>query len=513
MKDIYDVVVFGGGITGAGVFREAVKLGLNVLLLEKRDFAWGASSKSSKLVHGGLRYLKGGHLFLTRDSVKERERLINEIPGLVSRLEFMFPIFKNQSPGKLSMKTGLTLYDLLAGKRFHRYHSTNHVKEIFPYINSDKLTGGFTFADAQVDDTRLVQRLINEGKEAGGDALNYSYASKIIRNKDGFVESIIIKDSESQKEIGEIQTKAIINATGSWAEEIQSSPQKNLHLRPLRGSHLVFPQSRIPISQAIFFGHPKDNRPLFFAPWEGAVLFGTTDLDHHNSLEKEPNITAEEITYLFEALDLFFPDLKLSKKDCISSFAGIRPVLSNGKKDPSKESREHVVWKNKGLITVTGGKLTTFRLLAIDALKAALPSIGKPVSFNKNARIFDAMKTSVKKWNLPKDMGKRLTGRYGNRTPDLLKNSTEETLTVIPNTQTVWAEIPFVAKTETVRHLTDLLLRRVRIGLILPEGGAEHLDRIQELCSDGLEWDDSKWEQEKQAYVKNWNTYYSVENR
>ena len=122
-------------------------------------------------------------------------------------------------------------------------------------------------------------------------------------------------------------------------------------------------------------------------------------------------------------------------------------------------------------------------------------------------------KTSVEEWKLPTDMGKRLTGRYGNRTPDLLKDSTEEALTVIPNTQTVWAEIPFVAKTETVRHLTDLLLRRVRIGLILPEGGVEHLDRIQELCSDSLEWDDSKWEQEKQEYVKNWNTYYSVENR
>ena len=504
IPDKWDLIIIGGGITGAGIFREAARMGITVILIEQRDFAWGTSSRSSKLVHGGLRYLKEGHFRMTKIAVEERERLLKEAPGLVESLGFLLPIYEDQRPGKRTMQVGLSLYDIMARERQHHYYDGETFKQMLPHINPNGLKGGFEFLDAQVDDSRLVLRLINEAVASGARALNYTAVKRINRNDEGQVVGVKVEDVETH-ETKKITSPAVINATGSWAEKLHPSPEPRRHLRPLRGSHLVFPAEVLPLTKGFSFIHPADNRAVFVVPWEGAVLVGTTDLDHAENLSVEPKITEEEVFYLMQGIQAMFPSLNISLKDCLCAFAGIRPVLSEGKLKPSEESREHVVWINDGLITVTGGKLTTFRRLAIDALKAAKPYLPQITSINRKAPAFDEVpEKPLLGYGLTPQIWRRLYGRYGMAAEALVRKAKHRDLSIIPGTHTLWAELPYVAQNEQIRHLTDLLLRRVRIGLLTPEGGKAYLKRIKKLCNKVLPWDRQRWKEETRTYLDHW---------
>jgi len=507
----YDLVVIGGGITGAGVFREAVRMGLKALLCEAHDFAWGTSSRSSKLIHGGLRYLKEGKFRLTHDAVKQRQRLLREAPGMIAPIDFMMPIYRGRGPGRLSIRAGLSIYDLMAGENHHRYYNKDAFARRVPGIATADLAGGFRFMDAQADDARLVLRLIAEASAAGGTALNYTRVARVNRGRSGAVSGVSIEDTESGKK-REIATKAVINATGAWAEKLHPSPRAHLHLRPLRGSHLVFPRWLLPLNQAVTLMHPQDQRPLFIIPWEGALMLGTTDIDHGPDILKEPVITRAEADYLMAGLNTGFPSLNIGLKDAVASWAGIRPVLSRGDKDPSRESREYIVWIKDGLVTVTGGKLTTFRSLAKDALKAAMPYL-PPVTGRIPTHVpaFAATPDTAKAGAaLPASTRKRLYGRYGRLADEILANAGSADLNVMPGTDTLWAELPLPAKTEQIRHLSDLLLRRVRIGILMPGGGESHLDRIQSLCAPMISWDADKWQKERRDYLDHWRYAHAV---
>lgn len=507
IKTEWDLIVIGGGITAAGIFREAVRLGIRVLLLEQNDFAWGTSSRSSKLVHGGLRYLKQGKIFLTKASVEERQRLLKEAEGLVEPVDFLMPIYEDKGPGRWLIEAGLSIYDLLAFNRQHRFYPKDEFLMMAPHLNQDRLVGGFKFSDAKVDDARLVLRLIKEAVSEGGSALNYTKATSIVRQKNGFVTGVEAVDTETGKEKF-LSSRAVINATGSWAETLHPSPDSRLHLRPLRGSHLIFPSWAVPIAQAISFVHPADQRPIFAVPWEGAILFGTTDVDHKNGLLREPAISNHEISYLMEALHYYFPSVSATIENSLSSLAGVRPVLSKGNTDPSKESREHVVWTDKGLVTITGGKLTTFRRLAWDALKSAKSFLPSSVHVkDRGASVFSKPADSVDL--IHEKEYKRLCGRYGMAAKNLVLSASSKNLEKIPGTETIWAELPHAAANEQIRHLSDLMLRRVRIGLLTPEGGKEHLPKIKELCTPVLSWDEDRWNKEIQEYLLHWKQYYS----
>ncbi|MBW2616914.1 MAG: glycerol-3-phosphate dehydrogenase/oxidase [Deltaproteobacteria bacterium] len=513
IKDIkknWDLIIIGGGITGAGIFRETVRMDLNVLLVEQQDFAWGTSSRSSKLVHGGLRYLKEGKIFLTRDSIKERERLLKEAPGLVESLGFWVPVYKDRGPGKWTLEAGLSIYDVIAKKRQHKFYDVQEFVKLVPHIDQKGLTGAFHFFDAQVDDARLVLRLITEAIKSGGHALNYTLLETIDRNDQGQVVGVTIKDVETN-ETKVLSTSAVINATGCWAEKLHPSPKKNLHLRPLRGGHMIFPARVLPVDQAVSFIHPSDNRAVFMFPWEGAVIVGTTDLDHKEDLSIEPVITEEEVSYLTEGLHAVFPSLDISPKDCLSTIAGVRPVLSEGKLDPSQESREHVVWVDKGLVTITGGKLTTFRTLAFDALKAAKPFL-PPVELPDAVEPGFTQSSMIPKQDLglSPETWRNLLGRYGEHANDLVKEAALQDLKNIPGTRTLWAELPYAAKNENVRHLADLLLRRVRIGLLTPNGGREYLGRVRKLVAPVLPWDRKRWKKEISDYLDQWEYAHSI---
>ena len=512
LPEEWDLIVIGGGATGAGILREACRFGFRTLLLERHDFAWGTSSRSSKLIHGGLRYLKEGEISLTRASVEERERLLREAPGLVEPVNFLAPVYNQKGIGRWTLKAGLVLYDIMAHKKGHRFRDPQALSDLLPHLNRDGLLGGFSFFDAQVDDARLVLRLIYESRLSGvhAHAANYIGVNKVIRDQRGRVSGVEAIDTETSSQ-RTLLSRVVINATGSWAESLHASPDPGLHLRPLRGSHLVFPLSVLPTAHAVSFSHPSDGRPVFVIPWEGALLLGTTDLDDNDDLSIEPAITGAEVSYLMEALRDAFPGLDISLRDCLASFAGIRPVLGGGKDAPSRESRSHLVWVDKGLVTVTGGKLTTFRRMALDALKAALPFLPTTLPIRQDLPVFSpSSDMTIRDHALPPPVWRRLCGRYGNGAVDLLGSADPEDLTTVPGTQSIWAEFPFAANYEQVRHLSDLLLRRVRIGLLSPNGGAGHLDRIQELCEPVMEWDDVRWEKEKNDYQELWRRKYSL---
>jgi glycerol-3-phosphate dehydrogenase len=505
----WDIIVIGGGITGAGILREATRLGLRTLLVEQRDFAWGTSSRSSKLVHGGLRYLKEGKLGLTRASVLEREHLLDEGPGLVDPLGFLLATYQSDKTGRLVFRAGLTVYDLLALQWSHRYYSPRDFQMLAPHLTTAGLKGGFRYGDAQTDDARLVLRLIAEAVAAGGTALNYVRAATLQREESGRVNGVEVVD-EVTGETAVLHAPVLINATGAWADRLRGQVDAPPKIRPLRGSHLIFPNWRLPVAQAISFLHPIDQRPVMIFPWEGITLVGTTDVDHRQSLDEEPCISAEEVAYLMTAVTAQFPSLDLDLDDIIAAFAGVRPVIGSGKEDPSAESRDHVVWAEQGLLTVTGGKLTTFRLIALDALEAARHLLPDLPEVDHKLPALDAVDVALPDSSLSEAARRRLLGRYGAAAPALVAAAGPDELAAIPGSQTLWAELRWAARAEAVVHLEDLLLRRTRLGLLLPQGGAAHLPRIRAICQGELGWDDDRWAAEEAAYRALVRACYSI---
>ncbi|MGZ3184635.1 MAG: FAD-dependent oxidoreductase [Telluria sp.] len=504
----YDVLVVGGGITGAGILLEAARRGLKALLVEQRDFAWGTSSRSSKLVHGGLRYLKEGRLGLTRESVHERERLLREAPGLVTRQGFAFGDYAGRKPGRRTFQLGLAMYDLLAGVRSRHAYDTADFLMMAPNVARDGLRGGLCYADAKTDDARLVLRVLQEAQAHGGVAVNYTPVRQLVR-AGGKVTGARVADAVSGAEYL-VAARVVINATGAWADGLHGQVGAAQTLRPLRGSHLVLPAWRLPLAQAISLMHPRDGRPVFAFPWEGVTLVGTTDVDHRAPLEQEAAITRAEFDYLLEALHTAFPGQGLQPRDVIATYAGVRPVIDTGAADPSKETREHAVYVDEGMVTVTGGKLTTFRVIALDALRKAAPQLpGWEAAFDARP-VFSPGKLPPAAARLPSEWRERLRGRHGRHAADLVGHARKGELARIPGTETLWAELRQAARAEAVEKLEDLLLRRTRLGLQLPRGGAAHFDRIRALCQHELGWDDQRWDAEAEAYLALWNTHYGL---
>ncbi len=498
----WDVIVVGGGITGAGILRQAARLGLRVLLLEQHDFAAGTSSRSSKLVHGGLRYLRNAQFRLTYESVRERERLLQEGNGLVTPLGFLTASYAQDHTPRWMFGAGLVAYDLIAGRWSHNGYSSRQLRQICPFLNPSRLEGGYIYRDAQTDDARLVLRVIREGVREGGVALNYARVEELLRRQDGQVCGVAVRDlsPEGQGRTLEAPAAVVINATGAWADALRLSLGQERRLRRLRGSHLVFEAHRLPLGQAVSFMHPVDSRPVFAIPWEGATIFGTTDVDHGEQLTIDPAISTAEAAYLLEGLQWAFPALDLRERDVIGTWAGVRAVVDTGQANPSKESREHVLWLENGLLTVTGGKLTTFRLMANQAL--ALLRTRWPwtqVSAGPE-RVLDLAAAEPEPTYLPLPTWTRLHGRYSVDLPKLLAAARPDELTPIERLPAVWAELRWAARAEGVVHLEDVLLRRVRLGYTLPQGGVAHLARVRAIIQPELGWNDARWMAEEAAY-------------
>ena len=506
----WDVLIVGGGITGAGVLRAAVHAGLKALLVEANDFSFGTSSRSSKLIHGGFRYLRNWQINVTRESVREREWMIKEAPHLIYKEGFHIPYYSTYSTTFRKFRLGVAIYDLLAPKWDHRSLSTDRMREEVPGINPQGLLGGFLYYDACMDDSRVILRMLREACLAGGSALNYALATKLLRRADGMVCGAVLADTSGTGRIAEVKAKVVINATGPWTDELRSQVGGEPRLRKLRGSHLVFTRDRFPFVTSIGLIHPRDHRALFIIPFEGTTMIGTTDLDHPAELEQkydEPFASAEEIDYLLEAANFIYPELRLEYKDIISTFAGLRPTIrADGDEAPSKVSRAHALWEESGLLTITGGKYTTFRIMARKTVEAALARLGRDPIVPKK-RFFNKLPLMVPP-TLDPITHAYLLGRYGVETPVLLAGAKEGDLEVIAPLKNVWAELRWAAREEGAVHLTDLLLRRVRLGMLLPDGAAGVMDRVRSIVQPEMGWSDADWSRELKDYQRTWSTYY-----
>ena len=474
----FDLVVIGGGITGAGVLRRAAREGLKALLLEQMDFSWGTSSRSGKLVHGGLRYIKQGQLALTYHAVRERERLLGAYRRLVFPLKFAIPLEKGKPFRRLLYRVGLTLYDLFAGRKYSSFQSVEELHGEFPFIKRG-LAGAYTFYDAETDDARLTFQVILEARALGALALNYARVVEITRDGRGRVRGVVFEDLQGGK-THQVGAEVVVSATGAWTDALDPS----VPIRRLKGSHLVLPASRLALPFACALIHPRDGRPLYALPWEGATLVGTTDVDFQGSLDREPSISPREVEYLFEALTHWFPGAEVGLEDVISTFSGVRGVMNTGKKDPSRETRDYILKERGGLVSVTGGKLTTFDYVAKRIM-------------GKVSRLLGSRRVKEKARPLPWEGGSR---------EDL-----EEFLcrfhTLVGEGNLEAAELEMLVRLGSVVHLHDLLLRRSRVGLLRRDGGLPLLEALKEPLKRGLGWDEKRWREEVALYRETLKNY------
>ncbi|KAF0866383.1 glycerol-3-phosphate dehydrogenase/oxidase [Pseudomonas sp. LD120] len=505
----WDLIVIGGGISGAGILREAARRGWRCLLLEQQDFAWGTSSRSSKMVHGGLRYIAKGQWRLTRDSVRERQRLLQEAPGLVEPMSFLMPHYRGQFPGPKVFGGLLALYDALAGRRNHCFHDAAQLRYLAPGGKEPDLLGGTCFLDALTDDARLVMRVLAEARADGGLAFNGVRVTRLLR-EDGRVCGVEVEDRVGGK-LQTLRCRALAVATGAWAERLRPA-DSGRQLRPLRGSHLLLAGWRLPVAQAFSFMHAEDRRPVFVFPWEGATVVGTTDLDHRDDLDQGARISQAELDYLLAACAQQFPQARVSAADVLSTWAGVRPVVASAGGEPagkpSNETREHVLWQEPGCVTLAGGKLTTFRPQAIEVLQACAAMLGRSVEDSGEAVFAPLAPLAIP--GLNGTQLRRLAGRHGRDLPRLAQWVAELGGECVGASDTLWAELAFAAEAEMVLHLDDLLLRRTRLGLLLAEGAAEHLPAIRRLCQPLLGWDDARWQAEEQRYRALWQRHHSL---
>ncbi len=523
----WDVVVIGGGITGAGVAREAVRRGLRTLLIDQADYSWGTSSRSSKMVHGGIRYLSQGDIMLTWHSLSERERLLREAPGLVSRMGYHFAHFRRRFPGRWLFQILLTVYDLLARIRDYRYFRSDSFLARFPGHVATDLTGASRYTDAVVDDSRLVLRVLDEADADGLVRINYVQAVEVLRDGQR-VAGLRLRDvadamtalpgadgrhplSEQGGALHEVSAACVINATGAWADRLRGQLVSEVRVRPLRGSHLVFAAERLPVTEALLCHHPVDQRVMFIYPWERRTIVGTTDLDHRDDLNVEAVLDQHEVDYLLAGANARFPQARVSAEDVIATWSGVRPIIAAGDgSDPSKERRSHAVWDNDGLITVTGGKLTTFRLIALDALKAAARHLGRDIR-DDGGLVFAPVPEPVWPARIVLADRERLSGRYGRLLADFLAQMPPaEWRPVHPGLGTWLAELRWACRHEQVVHLDDLLLRRVRLGLLLPEGGLDTIAELDAILAEELGWDSERIADERARFRTLWRRYYGL---
>jgi glycerol-3-phosphate dehydrogenase len=495
-----------------------------------------------------------GAFGLTLESVRERGRLLRDAPGLVEPQRFLMGHYEGRQPTRRTLGAGLAIYDAMAGARTRSFHSPDEVRALAPHLATDGLLGASGYLDAKTDDARLVLRVLQEAQRHGARVFNRAAVKSLLRAGDVDVPlSSLASDGgatvapgtvvgariEGAGFTGHVRARCVVNATGFWADGLRRGLGAPM-LRPLRGSHLVFPLWRLPVAQSVSLMHPRDGRPVFATPWEGVALVGTTDIDHADDPDIEPRITRDETAYLLEAVRAAFPRLDLRASDAIASFAGVRPVVDDraAGRDPSRAPREHVVRDEQGLVTVTGGKLTTFRVNALDALRHAAPHLaarprraGFSPSLSAGERPDDDAPAAMSAADfdyrqsdailapladvpalaaLPHGQRARLLGRHGAQAAALVREAGPGALETVPGTDTPWAELHWALRHEQVRFLDDLLLRRTRLGLLLPDGAAALLPRLEPVAREALRWSAGEWRDHCERYARLIDQCYTV---
>ena len=516
-REVFDLAVIGGGITGAGVALDAASRGLSAALIEKRDFASGTSSRSSKLIHGGLRYLEQFHFGLVRESLRERAILTRMAPHLSRPLEFLVPVYSSseRSPlgaNRLKLAAGLWLYDLLAGRHNtgrHRWLTADAALKRAPALEPSGLRGAFVYYDCLTDDSRLVIEVIKAAAAHGASAANHASASGFRKNDEG-VSCVRIEDALDEKSF-ELRARVVVNASGVWSDEVSrlsdaDAPKK---LRPSKGIHVVTPWEKFQNQTAVLIPSLGEQRFLFVIPWQGRTVIGTTDTDYNGDLD-EPLAEPGEVNRVIESAARAFPAAKLSTEDVISTFAGLRPLVAADGQSTKELSRKEEIFEDaSGLITITGGKLTTWRRMAervVDLAVERLESIdgvGRPRahrSITANIRLAgDALaidepeKASIAtaELGIAGSTVAHLMRSYGGnyrRVLDLTRESEELKSTLMDGLPHIEAEIVYAARYELTATVEDFLSRRTRIALLAHDHGRSCADRVAKLMSEERGW-------------------------
>ena len=480
----FDVVVIGGGITGAGIALDATQRGMKVALVEMQDFAQGTSSRSTKLVHGGLRYLKQAQIKVVAETGKERAIVYENGPHVTTPEWMLLPMHKGGTFGKFTTNIGLTMYDRLAGvKRYERKKMLSKQATLNkePLVTKDGLKGGGYYVEYRTDDARLTIEVMKRAAEKGAEVINHTKSTDFVYDAKNKVSGIKVKDMLTGEEY-QINAKKVINAAGPWVDEVRKKDytRNNKQLRLTKGVHVVIDQSKFPLRQAVYFDTEKDGRMIFAIPREGKAYVGTTDTFYNNEKTK-PLTNQEDRDYLIDAINYMFPDVHVTDADIESTWAGVRPLILEDGKDPSEISRKDEIWEGKsGLLTIAGGKLTGYRHMALEivdllakrlkqeyGLKFAdsktknTPISGGDVGGSKNFENYVNRKVQEgKALGLSTDVAHNLASKYGSNVDKLfaIAQLTNEKDLNMP--LELYVQLVYSVQNEMVYKPTDFLIRR-----------------------------------------------------
>jgi len=524
--ETFDYIVVGGGITGAGIARDAAMRGRKVALVEREDFASGTSSRSSKLIHGGVRYLETYEFGLVFEASNERRRLRRIAPNMVLPLPFILPIYRGAKNGFLKIMAGMWLYDILALFRniqHHRMLLPNDVLKIFPSLRRDGLTGAARYYDCSVDDARLTLVTLLSAHRHGAVIVNYTTVTGLVK-EGGKTRGVIAKDEINGRELI-VRGHAVISALGPWTDSIlrMDDPDARPIMRPTKGVHFLVPRSRLGSDHALGYFSPRDGRLMFLIPWGDFSIIGTTDTDYKGNLSAV-YADGDDVDYILDAINAQFPGVNLTRDDIISTYAGVRPLVSEpgAHMTESQVSREHRIWQTpSGLLCIAGGKLTTYRSMAKQLVDVAERKLhretGKPIAPDPHTdreSLFGTGEPGLQAGletdalamignRLPAPVVHHLVRAYGpayRSVVALLDEDASWASSLVLGLPYIWAEVVHAVRSEMALTVTDVLARRLHILTEDREQGLGCVQDVAALMAAELGWNAEERERQIAAY-------------
>jgi glycerol-3-phosphate dehydrogenase len=488
-NEVFDLLVIGGGITGCGVARDAAMRGLRVALVERDDFASGTSGRSSRLIHGGIRYLENAQLHLVHESIRERQTLLRIAPHLVKPLAFTWPLYRGARVGKLKLAAGLVVYDLMAARRARRHSLLSAAATLArePSLRPDGLTGGAVYYDAATDDTRLTLANAIAAREAGAVVVNHATVSSILRHNDRATGAIVARNGATE----DLRAHVIVNATGVWENDF-SSGERARRLRGSKGVHIAVDRERIGNRDALTLISPLDGRVMFCLPAGSQAIIGTTDTWTSESPEAV-RAHISDVDYLLASINSYFPRAELARADVVSSWAGIRPLASGQAASPGRISREHsIVVDQSGIIEVTGGKLTTYRSMAAEIVDMVQGQLG-----------LERRRSATDSVELPGLSREKAIAQ-------LSRQNTTLATRLVPGLEYTGAHLSYAVANEMARTLSDLLIRRTHIAFETRDHGAAVAPLVADIVAPLLQWSPDEKSAQLLAYAAEAERMFSI---
>jgi len=522
-SETFDLLIIGGGVTGAGIARDASLRGLKVALVEKTDFAAGTSSKSSKLVHGGFRYLEHAQFRLVFEGTNERALLMKVAPHLVRPLEFLLPVYKHDKPGLFVLDVGLWIYDGLSkfsSPKLHRTVRAPRVGKIEPGLKRDQLDGALLYYDCATDDARITLENIIDARALGATIVNYARAVKLLRDGDR-IAGAEVKPTDSSDDAATvaIRAKVTINATGPWTDDVRRLAGENGILHASKGVHLVVDSKRLAPRHAVVMKQKK--RIVFCIPWgQDRTVIGTTDTFWDRPPE-EVYTDADDVAYLLDLANNYFPEAKLVAEDVLATWAGVRPLIKpdSDVATASDVSREHHILERPGLVTIAGGKLTTYRRMAAEVVDAAgkqlgalppcgtetrpLPGAAEPIFSAGYAGVTQLSDRLAAEAVVDAAVAKHLANIYGARAPSVVARVKAEPALgerLDPELAYVMAQVDVAVDEEQALTVEDVLGRRLQLLLRARDQGLGCTERVARRMATRLGWDELRTRREVERY-------------